>query len=161
MFKLSVFFFFCLLAGGLAAFSSTSLSKTNHFVKTPATVSDKFIHVGGRYDERRLNYIASSGYSSFVSIVNYATNDTMHNDVPGSYPSTEYELKMMTNAGLKTASYVSSFTVESAEAIHNILESLPSPIIMHCHVSSLPFFSSYSLFLSLLLNISKIKNIYI
>lgn len=133
MFKLSLLALFFIFAVASAAFSATSLSKTNHFVKTPHQYTDKYIHVGGRFDERRLSYIANSGYSSFVSIVNYATNDTIHNDVPGSYPSTDYELQIMGGYGLKTGQVTASFNVESTLQISSLLDTLPSPIFIHCH----------------------------
>lgn len=117
---------------GAPAFNPNSLTKYNVFVKTPA--SKEPIQTGGRLIERHISYLAQAGFKSILSVVEFATNDTAFNGVNGSFPSTEYETYLANAAGLEEAHLVSSFTVDSARQISSLIDSLPKPLFVHCHV---------------------------
>lgn len=125
----------------LCASEQKSLSSLNHFLKVPTDT----IQTGGRLAERQLGYIAQNGYKSLLSVVQFATNDTSFNGVDGSFPSTDYEMSIAKGYGLEAQYVVSSLTAESAYQISDIIKSLPQPVYIHCHVSSLPTQHKHSL----------------
>jgi protein tyrosine phosphatase (PTP) superfamily phosphohydrolase (DUF442 family) len=128
------------ISGVTTTFSTTSLTKFNDFVKTPHSNSasgnsaDETIHTGGRLIDRHLEYIAQAGYKSILSVVEYATNDTLYNGVSGNFPSSDYEMSIAKSFGLEAQYFASSLTVESAQAISKLLNTMPKPIYVHCHV---------------------------
>ena len=102
-------------------FNPGSLTKYNVFVKTPK--SKEYIHTGGRLIDRHVGYISQAGYKGYLSTVEFATVDTSFNGVPGSFPSTAYEMTIAESYGMKAASIVTSLTVESARQVSNLLDS--------------------------------------
>ncbi len=123
-------------------YNPSSLTKFNVFVKTPR--SKEYINTGGRLIERHVAYVAQAGYKGYLSTVEFATNDTVFNGVPGSFPSTQYEMSLAESYGMKATYIVSSLTAESAKQISDIMDSLPKPLFVHCHVSFVQaFFYSY------------------
>lgn len=112
---------------------AVSVTKFDHFVKVPTT----FIHTGGRLTERGIGYIAAAGYKSILSVVEFATNDTVYNGVAGAFPSSAYESQLAADYGLSAKYLASSLTAASLAEIDGLLNSLPRPVYMHCHVSAL------------------------
>ncbi len=121
-------------------FNPNDLGKFNDFVKTPhsdsptATAASETIHTGGRLIERHLQYLAEAGYKSVLSVVQFATNDTVYNGVAGNFPASDYEMQLLSSYGLQGKYLASSFTVESATAISQIMDEMPKPLYVHCHV---------------------------
>lgn len=122
-------------------FNSNSLSKFNDFVKVP--YPKELVQTGGRLIERHLGYLYEAGFNSVLSIVVFATNDTVYNDMTGSFPSSDYEMSILASYGLSGRYLPSSLTVESANEISKIIDEMPKPLYLHCHVgaSTTTFFS--------------------
>lgn len=129
-------FVICLLSSGALAdytFSTTALSKYNHFAKTP--LNDELIQTGGRLIERHIGYLYEAGFKSILSTVVFTTNDTVYNGVTGNFPATEYEMSIAESYGLTGKYYASSFTVDAAKAVSKLIDEMPKPVYIHCHVS--------------------------
>lgn len=116
-----------------ATFNANALTKFNVFVKTPAD-TDGIIHTGGRLIERHLAYLQEAGYQGLLSVVAFPTNDTVYNGVEGAFPSSDYEMVLASSHGLSAKYVASSLTLESALEISGIMDSLPRPLYVHCHV---------------------------
>jgi protein tyrosine phosphatase (PTP) superfamily phosphohydrolase (DUF442 family) len=124
-----------LFVGNVLADQPVSLNGYNHFLKYPLGT----IQTGGRLTERQIAYIAQDGYKSLFSLVQFATNDTSFNGVDGPYPSTDYEMSIAKGYGMTATYYVSSLTAQSAYDISKIIDTLPAPVFIHCHVSWIIF----------------------
>ncbi len=131
-------------AARVTGFSPSSLGKFNDFVKVPRTDSptsnsvDEAINSGGRLITRHLEYLASAGYKSVLSVSEFSTNDTTFNGVSGDFPSSDYEMKLLNSFGLEARTVSASMTERSAKQISQLMDTLPKPLYVHCHVS---FFS--------------------
>ena len=122
------------LAAAIALVASeqpASLNGYNNFVKTPSGS----IQTGGRLTERQIAYIAQDGYKSYLSVVEFPTNDTSFNGVEGPFPSTEYEMTIAQGLGMNAKYVVSNLTAESAYVITDIIKGMEQPLYIHCHVS--------------------------
>jgi len=115
-----------------ATFNPFSLTKYNDFSKVPA--NNESILTGGRLIERHLAYLQQAEFLSLLSVVVFPTNDTVYNDVIGKFPSTDYEMSLATSYGLTSKYIASSLTVDSAKEVSAIIDSLPKPLYIHCHV---------------------------
>jgi hypothetical protein len=115
------------------SFSPNSLSKYNHFVKTPK--NNENIQSGGRLIERHLGYLYEAGFQSVLSISAFSTNDTTYNGVSGNFPSSDYEMSIVSSYGLTGKVSPSSLTVPSVKSISKTIDSMPKPLYVHCHVS--------------------------
>lgn len=111
--------------------AAKSLSKYNHFLKPPSST----IHTGGRLTEREIAYMAQAGYASYLSIVEFGTNDTSFNGVNGAFPSTQYEMELTKKYGMDGKYVISSLTEDSLTAISKIIDGAKKPLYIHCHVS--------------------------
>ena len=118
------------VAGG--SFNDNSLSKYNVFVKTPQNAGE--IQTGGRLIERHVSYLQEAGFQGLLSVVYFPTNDTVYNGVPGDFPSSDYEMALAANLGVTGKYIVANFSVESAKEISAVMDSLPRPLYVHCHV---------------------------
>lgn len=116
-----------------ATFNVNSLSKYNVFVKTPQ--SSEIIQTGGRLIERHVAYLQEAGFKGIMSVVFFPSNDTLYNGVVGNFPSSDYEMTLASNYGIKGRYVAANFTVESAKEVSAIMDSLPRPLYVHCHVS--------------------------
>ncbi|RYH31156.1 hypothetical protein EON65_03320 [archaeon] len=128
--------------GQAASFNQYALTKFNDFSKTPA--NKESIHIGGRLDDRHIAYLAEAGYKSLLSVVVFSTNDTVYNGVEGLFPSTDYEMSLIQAQGMIGKFYASTFTVQAAQDISNIIDQLPKPLYIHCHVSSFIIVASFN-----------------
>lgn len=117
-----------------ATFNVNSLTKYNVFVKTPQSPAE-IIQTGGRLIERHLAYLQEAGFQGLMSVVYFPTNDTIYNGVVGDFPSSDYELSLANSYGMKARYVVANFTVESAKEVSAVMDSLPRPLYVHCHVS--------------------------
>eukprot|EP01038_Epipyxis_sp_PR26KG_P010210 gene10210-13737_t len=108
-----------------------SLNPYNHFMKT---TTHSTIQTGGRITERQIEYLSASNYSSLLSIVVFDNNDTVFNDVNGSWPSTSYEYSFASSLGIKSMYLASTLTSDSAYYISSLIDKLPKPVYVHCHV---------------------------
>eukprot|EP01031_Cornospumella_fuschlensis_P046857 gene46857-57371_t len=115
-----------------ASFNQYALTKFNDFSKTP--LNKESIQIGGRLDERHIAYLAEAGFKSLLSVVVFSTNDTVYNGVTGPFPSTDYEMLLAQENGMTGKYYASSFTVQAAQDISDIIDLLPKPVYIHCHV---------------------------
>lgn len=115
-------------------FNANALTKFNVFVKTP-TSPQEIIQTGGRLIERHIGYLPEAGFQGLLSVVYFASNDTLYNGVPGDFPSSDYEVSLANSYGMKARYVVANFTVESAKEVSAIMDSLPRPLYVHCHVS--------------------------
>lgn len=120
-------------------FNSNRLNGFNHFVKTPKNPAS--IQTGGRLIERHLGYLYEAGFSSVLSIVEFTTNDTIYNGVPGNFPSSEYEMSIVKGYGMDGKYTASSLTVDSVKTISDIITQMKKPLYIHCHVSLKTTFS--------------------
>ncbi len=110
--------------------AAVSLTKFDHFVKVPFSN----IHTGGRLTERQIGYIATAGYASILSVVEFSTNDTIYNGMNGTFPSSSYEAQIASSYGLNMKYLASSLTLSSLVTIVEIIDTLPKPLYIHCHV---------------------------
>lgn len=118
-------------------FNANDLGKFNDFVKLPSgsgSNGEVTIQTGGRLIERHLQYLVEAGYKSVLSVVQFSTNDTTYNGVPGNFPSSDYEMSLLASYGLQGKYIASSFTVESATTISQMMDEMPKPLYVHCHV---------------------------
>ena len=113
-----------------------TLIKYDHFAKTPADTANTIL-TGGRLIERHLGYLSEANYLSILSVVVFETNDTIFNNVSGSWPSTEYESIIAKSYGLESKYVASTLTEESAYQISALIDLLPKPLFVHCHVGHL------------------------
>eukprot|EP00597_Dinobryon_sp_UTEXLB2267_P003403 CAMPEP_0170065592 /NCGR_PEP_ID=MMETSP0019_2-20121128/5619_1 /TAXON_ID=98059 /ORGANISM="Dinobryon sp., Strain UTEXLB2267" /LENGTH=393 /DNA_ID=CAMNT_0010272495 /DNA_START=150 /DNA_END=1331 /DNA_ORIENTATION=+ len=110
---------------------AVSITKFDHFVKVPYYN----LHSGGRLTERQIGYIASAGYSSILSIVDFSSNDTSYNGVNGSFPSSAYEVEIANDIyGINAKYLTSSLSTESLNEIVYAIDTLSKPLFVHCHV---------------------------
>jgi protein tyrosine phosphatase (PTP) superfamily phosphohydrolase (DUF442 family) len=116
----------------VAEFNPYSLSKLNSFSKTPL-ITD-FIQIGGRLIERHISYLAEAGFKSLLSVVSFPSNDTIYNGVDGTFPSSDYEMTLAQTYGLSSKYVASSFTIDSAKTISDMISKFPKPLYVHCHV---------------------------
>lgn len=107
------------------------LTKYDHFAKH---ISNAAISVGGRLQEREIAYIASAGYHSILSVVEFNTTDTSFKNMPGNWPSSEEEKLIAESYGMQMKYFASTLTVESVDRASALILSLPKPIYVHCHV---------------------------
>ena len=137
-------FYFLVLVFATAEEEQFSVSKFDHFVKVPSVS----FHAGGRLTERHLQYLSSASYNSVLSISFFPTNDTEYNGVSGSFPSSEYELSLVSSFGMDAVSLTSNLTVEFLNVFVETLDSLKLPAYVHCHVSFAYFHLSTCILLS-------------
>ena len=71
-------------------------------------------------------YISQVGYKGYLSTVEFTTNDTSFNGVPGSFLSTAHEMTIPESFGMKAVSIVASLTVESARQVSKLVTYLIS-----------------------------------
>jgi protein tyrosine phosphatase (PTP) superfamily phosphohydrolase (DUF442 family) len=123
-----------IVSGG--SFNQNSLSKFNDFVKTPQNLAKSTIQIqsGGRLIERHIAYLQEAGFQSILSVVYFPTNDTVYNGVAGDFPSTDYEGVVASSHGIKARYVVANFSVDSAKEVSSVMDSLPRPLYVHCHV---------------------------
>jgi hypothetical protein len=114
-------------------FNPNSLTKFNDFDKAPK--NNEKIQTGGRLIERHLGYLSEAGFKGVLSVVQFPTNDTVYNGVSGNFPSSDYEMSLVGSYGMKGKYFVSTLTVESANAISKLIDEMPKPLYVHCHVS--------------------------
>lgn len=127
-----LFLFLFFQACQSATFNENALTKFNVFVKTP--LNKEQIQTGGRLVERHISYLAEAGFKSILSVVQFATNDSEYNGVVGSFPSSDYEVVLAEANGLQAKNIAASFTVDSAKAVSALIDELPKPLYVHCHV---------------------------
>lgn len=123
------------------SFSTSRLGSYNHFVKSPQ--NGELIQTGGRLIERHLGYLLEAGFKSVLSISEFSTNDTIYNGVPGSYPSSGYEMSIVEGYGMKGKTVPSALTVDSAKEVSEVISEMEKPLYIHCHVSDKFFFSLF------------------
>ena len=113
-------------------FNLNSLTKFNVFVKTPP--STETIQTGGRLVSRHVAYLQEAGFQGLLSVVYFPTNDSTYNGVNGDFPSSDYEVQLAATYGIKANYVAANFSVESAKEVSAIIDSLPKPLYVHCHV---------------------------
>ena len=119
------------------SFNPAALSKYNDFAKTP--LNPETIQTGGRLIERHLQYLAQAGFKSILSVVEFTTNDTVYNGVSGSFPASAYEMSLAASYGLSGKYVASQLTPDYANSISAIIDDMPKPLYIHCHVSPLVY----------------------
>ena len=127
---LSVIFVFVIIAIACRGEDQVSVTKFDHYVKTPTSL----LHTGGRITDRQIGYISQAGYKSILSIAEFTTNDTSYNGVAGTWPSSEYEVSIAASYGLNAKYLATTLSPESVTAVVEIIDSLAKPIYVHCHV---------------------------
>jgi len=107
------------------------LTKYDHFARH---ITNGALSTGGRLQEREVAYIASAGYLSILSVVEFNTSDSSFKGIDGDWPSSEQERVIAESYGMQMKYFASSLSVESVERASSLLLSLPKPVYMHCHV---------------------------
>lgn len=115
----------------------STLNKYDHFVKKLSFD----IFPGGRLTSRQITSLADGSFKSVLSIVEFPTDDEIYNGVVGSFPSTKNELAQVASMNLVPAVYNAALTVNDVIAVSTLLESLPKPVFIHCHVRTCTSFS--------------------
>ena len=115
-----------------SAYTSTSLSKYDHFVKHPMAAA--MIKTGGRLSERQINYVAEAGYAAILSVSDFPTDDTSYMNVSDSFPSSVSEISMGKSLGLEVAVVNAQLTPQYVKLVSDMLTGLPKPVYVHCHV---------------------------
>lgn len=111
----------------LKNFDWETYSKTNHFTKRSPAVG---IYFGGRLTERQIGYIASSNFSSIVSVEMFSTNSEYHhmNDV---WPSSFDEIDIALSYGLNMTALAPEYDLESFHQFCETLIYAPKPVYVH------------------------------
>lgn len=108
-----------------------TLNKYDHFSKHMTIGA---MSIGGRLQEREIEYIAQAGFASILSIAEFNTTDTTYKNVTGSWPSSQDEKEIAKSYSMEMEYFSSSLTVESVNLASKFIMSLPKPLYVHCHV---------------------------
>ena len=112
-------------------FQWQTFNKMNHFTKriTPS------IFTSGRVTDRQLAYLSESNFSSVVSLVYTATDDTVFKGISGNWPSTNTESDLCDKYGMNYANICASMNKSSFDTFVDVMLLMPKPVFVHCNVS--------------------------
>jgi protein tyrosine phosphatase (PTP) superfamily phosphohydrolase (DUF442 family) len=117
-------------------YSPYTLGKLDHYLKKPQQVNGVGdVLVGGRLTTRQVAGVAESGFQSYVSVTNFATDDTVFNNVTGDFPSSSNEQAIFEAYGLSYTVIPVTYSAADAKAFSAIITAAPKPVYVHCYVS--------------------------
>ena len=107
-----------------------SYNKMNHFTKR---VSPS-IYTTGRITDRQIAYMSEANFSTIVSLVYTATDDTVFKGISGNWPSTNTESDLCDQYGLNYVNIGASMNKSSFDTFVDVMLLVPKPVLVHCNV---------------------------
>lgn len=124
--------FFCSMATSAAASLGAVLGPLDHFSKR--LIGSRAIITGGLLVSRDLQYLASAGVKSVVSLFPFNATDSFKG-VPGDFPSSETQQEMCADLGMESRVFDfgdNVLSVSSVTAVSDAINALPKPVSRQC-----------------------------